>query len=155
MNEYFIGYLAFGNLISLSLASLFYMLGGRSGKWRRRFIASLILASSVCITSFLMGKFHPTQLLTYPLLIGGFSLGYGADELGLKILRRLLYALGVCASGLIFCLSAGGWWVFIPHIGIGLWSIYLGIKNPLYAAAEETFICAILNLGLIMYPFVG
>jgi len=157
MNEYTIGYLAFGNLIGLSIASLFYMLGGRAGKWRRRFVGSFILATTVCGTAFLMGKFSPLQLLIYPCLIFGFSLGYGADSLGGKLIRRTLYALGVCSAGLIFCLTLGAsaWFIFIPHIGIGLWSIYLGIKNPIHAAAEELFICAILNIGLCMYPFIG
>jgi hypothetical protein len=45
--------------------------------------------------------------------------------------------------------------VFVPHVGVGMWSIWLGVKNPIEASAEEVFICALLNIGLMMYGFVG
>lgn len=157
MNEYLILWIAFGSMISLSLATLLYALGGRSGKWKRRFIASLILATTVNIASLIMGRFSFWLFLVYPLLIGGFSLGYGADSTISKVMRRTTYALGVCAPGLIFCLVFGGKaWLILPvHIGVGLFSLWLGVKNPIFAAAEEIFVCALLNIGLMMYPFIG
>jgi len=73
-----------------------------------------------------------------------------------KIFRRTLYALTVCSSGLLFCLSVGGnTWLLLPlHLGVGAWSIWLGIRNPIHAAAEEGLVCVLLCLGLISYPFV-
>lgn len=156
MSEYKILYVAFGSLIGLSLSCLLYSLGGREGKWKRRFIASLILAITVSVASLVMGKFNFWLLLIYPALIAGFSMGYGADTFWGKIIRRTLYALSVIASGLVFCFTFGGntWWVLPVHAGVGLFSIYLGVKNPMAAASEEIFVCALLNIGLCMYPFI-
>ena len=47
MNEYMTMWQAFGGLVGLILASLMYSWGGRSGKWRRRYVASFILAITV------------------------------------------------------------------------------------------------------------
>lgn len=149
----------FGSLIGLSISSLLYMLGGREGqgKWKRRFVGSFILALTVNIICVLRDIWHWQFLLIGPCLAIAFSNGYGADSLFDKVIRRLFYTLGVCLSGLIFCLVLGGnaWWLLIPHVGVGLWSIYMGTRNPLEASAEEGFICVLLNLGLVSYPFIG
>lgn len=80
-----------------------------------------------------------------------------ADDINKKTMRRLLYMIGVCSAGLImlFALySTSALIVFMLHLFVGLGSIWLGVANPLYAPAEEVFVCALLNLGLIAYPFV-
>lgn len=156
MNEYTILYTAFGSMIGLSLACLLYALGGREGKWKRRFIASLILSITLNLAALVMGRFSLWLLLAFPALITGFSMGYGADTLIGKLIRRSIYAVSVIASGLIFCFTFGGvaWWVLPVHVGVGLFSIYLGVRNPVYAAAEEVFVCALLNIGLCIYPFI-
>ena len=102
MNEYTILWTAFGSMIGLSLACLLYSLGGREGKWKRRFIASLILSITLNLAALVMGRFSFWLFLTFPALIAGFSMGYGADTLGAKLIRRGIYALSVIASGLIF-----------------------------------------------------
>lgn len=157
MNEMATVYQYFGSLIGLVVAVFFYMWGGRTNKFLRRLVGSFILALTVNIVSLLRGLWDPWLLLIWPLLIGGFYLGYGGDFLGEKFIRRLSYALAVCCSGLVFCFVLGGkcWWLLIPHVGIGLWSIYMGIRSVLEASAEEGFICVILNLALISYPFIG
>ena len=143
--------------MGLVLASYFYADGGRSGKWRRRFLASFILALTVNLLCVFRGIWHWGFLLIFPLLSVSFHLGYGADETWMKIIRRSIYALGVLASGAIFVLIFGksAVWIFLPHAGIGAWSIYMGVKNPLEAAVEEFLICMMLNLGLIAYPFLS
>ena len=157
MNEMTIGTFASLSIGGLALATFFYMWGGRHGKWKRRFIASLILSTTVCLSAFFMKVFHPLQLATYPALAIGFSLGYGADAFWGKVIRRAIYAASVISAGFLFATTLGGnaWGVLIMHAGVGVWSIYLGVRNPLYAAAEEVFICALLNLGLCMYPFIA
>jgi len=80
MNEYTIVYLMFGSLIGLAVGSLFYMLGGRADKWLRRFIGSAIIATTVNVASFFMGVWNIWLIGVYPLLILGFSMGYGVDE---------------------------------------------------------------------------
>jgi hypothetical protein len=156
MDEYLTVYQFTGGMVGLTIATLLYMLGGRAGKWKRRFVGSFILAATVNILFAVRGSWQPAFLGIWPLLIAGFSLGYGGDVLGVKLLRRSLYAAGVLASGVLTAYFLGGnaWWVLVPHAGVGLWSIYLGIKNPIEAAAEEGLICVLLNLGIIAYPFV-
>lgn len=96
------------------------------------------------------------MLFTYPILCGGFSLGYGADRFWTKLAKRAIYASAVVMAGLLLCFLVDNkaWAVFIPHVGVAAWSIYFGVKNPIEAAAEEFFICMLLNLGLMMYPFM-
>ena len=158
MSEYTILYTAVGALVGLVASALLYALGGRDGKWKRRFVASAILSTTVNLCSLVMGKWTWELLCTYPLLVIGFSLGYGVNngDVMWKVIRRALYTLGSITSGLlfIFFVSQAGWLVFVPHVGVALWSIWLGVKNPISAAAEEVFICTLLNLGLCMYPFM-
>jgi len=156
MSEMTIGVQAVVALFGLGVTSLFYMLGGRSGKWRRRYVGAFVLALTVNGLSAWRGIWTPYMLIVFPCLIAGFSMGYGGDNFGKKLFRRSLYALGVISAGLVFCftLGANAWWILIPHAGVGAFSIFLGVKNPLKdAAAEEVFVCALLNLGLLMYPF--
>lgn len=156
MSEYTTLYQFAGSLFGLFLATFLYMLGGRSRKWQRRFIASLILAITVNVVSLLRGIWNPYLLIIWPLLIGGFSLGYGADTFFEKVLRRTIYALGVIFSGcLFFTVTNNAVWVLIPHVGIGAWSIYMGVRNPIESASEEGVICVLLNIMLISYPFIG
>jgi hypothetical protein len=156
MNEYMVGYTAVGSLIGLSLGSLFYMLGGRDGKWWRRFIGSLVIFLTLSICAVVMGKFNMAMILIYPLLIAGFSFGYGADITWKKVIKRSIFACAVVSSGLLCCIIMGGnTWLVLPfHAFVGAGSIYLGVVNPIEAAAEEVFVCATLNLGLMMYPFI-
>ena len=156
MSETIIGLLAFGSLVCLSVSSLLYMLGGRSGKWKRRFGASALLATTNHVISMLRGLFSPFQLITYGTLAIGFSLGYGADIEWKKWVKRTIYAISNIASGLVYCYTLGGnaWLILPAHVGVGLWSIWLGVKNPVEAAAEETFVCTVPNLGFIMYPYI-
>lgn len=158
MNEMTTVYQASLAMLALTVACFFYSWGGRSGKWKRRFIGSFVLAGALNGLSLWRGMWDPWLLTIYPALIAGFSMGYGDKGRGgyIKFLRRLIYAVGVLLSGVIcaFVFSGNAWYVLIPHVGVGLWSIWLGYKNPVEAAFEEVWICAILNMGLIAYPFI-
>ena len=79
MNEVVIGCTAVCSLLGLALGCLFYMLGGRDGKWIRRFIGSAALATTLVMCSLIMGNFNWWLPLVYLPLAIGFSLGYGAD----------------------------------------------------------------------------
>lgn len=156
MNESVIGWTAAGSLGGLALACGLYMQGGRKHKWIRRFLGSLVLASTVILSSIVMGIFDWWMMAVYPCLAFGFSLGYGGDDFAEKFWRRLSFALGVTSAGLTMALILGGnaWWVLAPHLGIAVWTVFLGIKNPLHAAAEEAFVCGVLNIMLCAYPFI-
>lgn len=155
-NEYLTVYQTFYAGIGLTFSSFLYSLGGRGKKFYRRFISSFILACTVNGLMYWRGLWSSWFLLVYPLLCIGFSLGYSADNFGIKLLRRTTYALAVLSSGLLIAIVLGGnaWMVFIFHVIIGMSSIYLGTKNFVLAPAEEFLICIVLNLGLISYPFI-
>lgn len=158
MSEYVLLYQITGAGLALVFASFLYSLGGREGKWKRRFVASFVLSTTVCVCCLLRGIFSWWMLFTYPLLIGGFSLGYGGTDIPWqKVLKRLVYALACCMAGVLmaFLIRGNAFWVLPFHLGIGMFSIYLGVKNPLQAAGEEFIICMILNLPLITYAFIG
>lgn len=158
MNEMTLTYKFIAGLVGLVLASFFYAWGGRSGKWKRRFVGSFILALTVNILFIAMGKWIAWYLLIYPLLAIGFSMGYGGtDNVGKKIIRRSVYALVVLTSG-AFCayfVGGGAWIMLAVHVGVGMFSVLLGTRNVLPASVEEPLICMVLNLGLICYPFIN
>ncbi len=157
MNEYQIGYTACGAVMGLCLACLLYMVGGRANKWIRRFLASGVLTATVCLSAFAMGRFSWWLAGMYLPLTVGFCMGYGGTTLYEKVRRRAACAAMVCSAGLICCFVFGGgaWWVLPIHLGIAAFTVYLGIISKVTAAAEEVFVCMLLNAGLIMYPFIG
>ena len=143
--------------LGLVLSSFLYSWGGRAGKWKRRFIASFVLAATVNVACVLRGIWSPWMIAVWPLLSLAYSLGYGAEDTWYKIVRRSIYASAVLMSGLLMAVLIGGnaWWVFIPHVVCGGLTVYLGIKNPLPAAVEEFMISMSLGLFLIAYPFAN
>lgn len=154
MNEYVILWSAVASLLGLVAASALYSLGGRAGKWKRRYVASFVLTLTVIITSLIMGTFTWWSLMVYPLLILTFSLGYGSESLTVKILKRLLVVVCGIIATLPLILPEMRLILLPVQILLALIYIYLGVRNPVYAASEEVFICCILNFGLIMLPFI-
>jgi len=142
--------------ILLVIGSIFYSLGGRKGKWLRRFVGSFIISLAVWIPSLIMHNFYWWYLAIFPLLAIGFSLGYGADIIWEKILKRSVFALAVLSSALLCAIVVGGngWLLLVYAVGVGAWSVWLGVTNPVEAAGEEFLICMTLNLGLMGFPFV-
>ena len=161
MSEYTILYTAIGSFSGLVISSLFYGLCGRSGKWKRRFVASAIMAATVNIASAVMGLWRWEFMLTYPILAASYSLGYdggGANEtvLWIRIAKRTLCAAVITSAGLIFCWKLGGnaWEIYSLQVILGVCTIFIGVSNPVAAASEEVLISMMFNLGLCMYPFI-
>jgi hypothetical protein len=154
LNEYQILWTAVGSLVGLVVAAALYSLGGRSGKWRRRYVASAVLTGTIIASSLLMTTFTWWSLLCYPLLVLTFSLGYGAESLVVKVLKRSLVA--VCGIIATLPLIIPGLHLVLLPLQLILIPVYvwLGVRNPVPAASEEVFICIVLNLGLVMLPFV-
>lgn len=157
MNETWLGTIPLFGLLGVAIGCWLYMWGGRSGKYRRRFIGAFVLATSLWLEFLLMGRFTPWLLLVYPLTIASFSMGYGADKLGAKILRRSIIVAASLASSVGICVLMGGnAWFVLPVEGvIALTTVYIGSKNPVQAAAEEYFVCLFLWAPKLMYPFIG
>lgn len=140
----------------LTSGTSLYSWGGFSGKWKRRFVGSAILSGGFIGLCLWRGLWNPWLLTSFPAIVTAFCLPYGAESTFPKIIKRTSVVLAVLLSGLAFCLINGGnaWWVMIPHFGIGLWAVYLAVKNPLFARAEEGFVCLLMLVGLYMYPFI-
>lgn len=157
MSETFIGTVPFIGLIILSIACWFYMWGGRSGKWKRRFIGSFICSLAIILEYILLNKFKYLLLLIYPLTIATFVLGYGADLVLSKIKRRFIVVSVSVISSIGICLLYGGntWFVLPLETWVALSTIYLGVKNPVQAAAEEYFVCLFLWAPKLIYPFAN
>ena len=160
MNEYSIVWISTLAGLGLIIASGLYSLGGRRHKWIRRFIASLVLAGTVMGTAALMNRWTPWLAGVWPCLVAGFCLGYSGDSMTEKVCRRTVYFAGVATAGIWTAIVLGSVfyttrpWAVLPIHLVGLWSIYLGSRNPLKAAAEEFYICLLLNAGLVMYVFI-
>ena len=155
MNELTITHLAGLSGLGLVISSWLWSIGGRGNKFWRRFISTAIITTTVNIVSIAMHVWHWWLLAMYVALMG-VSLGYGADSTLEKIWRRLLFAFVVTIGGLLFAFTYGGnaWLIYAMHSAIGLFTVFLGVTNPLYAPAEEFFVALLLYLGFIMYPFI-
>lgn len=133
-----------------------YSWGGRSGKWKRRFVGSFITASAGWVVAAMTGTFHISHLLAWPLLSISYHMGYGVNSgiVWAKVLRRSIYALGVLLAGLIYAyIAASGacWVLWVCQCACGVSSVILGVKNPIPAAAEEFLVCMVLTLFLPFY----
>jgi len=155
MNEYHIGYIAVGSLIGLSITALLYMIGGRNNKGIRRFGASAALTATICASAYFMGCFSWFMILLYPLFIAQFVQGY-SDNSGFGWFKRIMISSTSIAAGIALCfILKGGWWILAIHSPISIMTAYFALKNPIHAAAEETFVCVINNLAILFYVFIA
>lgn len=156
-SEYLTVWQSFAAGAGLVLGSLFYSFGGRKNKFLRRYVGATVLAGTVCGIAVWRGIFNPWMMATLPILVAGFSMGYGSERPSVKFVKRLLCCLAVVMAGVVMAACVGGRaWAVLPfHFGVALFSIYLGCINPIAAASEEFFVCLILNTGLMAYCFVG
>lgn len=156
MNETWLGTIPLIGTIIVAFGCWLYMLGGRSGKWKRRFVGSLICATAIWVEALLVEHFSFGMLLAYPLLIGAFVLGYGSDITLTKIVKRVIVVAASLTVGILMCLILGGsaWWVLVVQLIVAIPTVILGVRNPVYAAPEEFFVCLLLTECNLMYPFI-
>ena len=154
MNETWIGTIPLIEAAIILVGCFLYMAGGRSGKWKRRFLGAFVCSLAVWTGLLLMGRFRWPVLALFPLISGAFSMGYGADLTLSKIIKRSLIVAFLCLSGVLLAWLLGGRaWLILPlQAFIGAGSIYLGVINPIHAASEEFFVCLLLTECLVMYP---
>lgn len=151
MSEFTIGWLASAKLLWVVLFSTLYWIGGRRWKVIRRFGGGFLFPLGVCGFALVEQTFRLWMLLglvTYPLAL--VFVGYGADTLGEKALRRAAYGLCLGLAALPFVVGTWSLWgaqVLLAMIA----SVFLGLNNPVHAAEEETLIAA---LGVILVPFL-
>jgi hypothetical protein len=120
------------------LCATLYCLGGADfgpGKWVRRFGMPLVLSGSI----FWFSR-DWRAIITLPMTILGTSLGYGADETFLKIVKRLYcgVALGV-GSSMADLLNKRFLIAVFQAITVTATMIVLGVWNVLPNARIEEF----------------
>lgn len=145
MSEGTLALIAFLKFIWISFFAFFYSLGGTAGygKWLRRFCGSAWIGIGVYGFSAWTNSFHWWYLFYPILLMGGLHLGYGADEIFRKIIRRAIYgiALGIAAIPLVF--GSGLWMLFYCHVVLCVaTSVVLGVFNPTKSARDEESLIA-------------
>lgn len=156
MSETNIGILAVIGLGICVVDSLLWMLGGRSGKWKRRYIGSALQTLGINILSIFAGTWVWQFVVSVIPEVGSRTLGYGGDTTSEKIMRRTVFALGSLVVGV--CLAWGCGFngnsitLLICQAVASIVSIILGVKNPLPAAVEETFVC--FSLKYINYGYL-
>ena len=142
-------------LASLTIGSIFYMWGGRSDKWIRRFIGSGVVAAGTNVIAALVDVWQMYFVYVWAFLAFGFSLGYGGSYFWKKLFRRTCFALG-CLSAAFWMAynikTQAAWDLFFIQSWVGAASIALGIRNPLPAAVEEVFVFVVLTLFVCSFP---
>lgn len=136
-----------------------WMLGGRDGKWKRRFLGSGIQTAGINVLSIFTGTWAWQSLFVLGPEIGSRCLGYGGDTTGEKILRRVVFALGSLAAGAVLAWGCGfsdkAIVLLICQAVVSSATIILGVKNPLPAAVEEPTVCLLLKCMNYGYLFIG
>ena len=129
-----------------------YGFGGISGKWKRRVLGSLLYTLSVLGFSLWLGSFSFWYLLIFPVLFGALSIGYGADTIGDKLIKRSRYGLICALASLPVFIVQGAWSLLALHIVIVVGtSVVAGVWNQTSSArAEETLIGASIVLVPLM-----
>lgn len=157
MSEYGVLWTAVGSMGGLTVTTGLYGLGGRNQKLWRRIGAAITLSLTLNVAALLMGSWHWIYAAVAPLLFGALTLPYGGDTAGEKVLKRTVYAGSFVAIGglIVWFKGEATWMILIPQAVTAGWSIWLGVKNPLPAAAEEVFVCVSLMMWMLAYPFVG
>ena len=156
MTEMTLGALAVIALGICVIDCFFWMWGGRSGKWKRRYLGAAIQTLGINILSLIIGTWVWQFILALGPEIGSRTMGYGGDTQGEKIMRRTVFAVGSLTVGVILAwgLDFNGKTItlLICQAIASVVSIILGIRNPLPAAVEEVFVC--LSLKYINYGYL-
>lgn len=159
MSETTLGTLAVIALAICVIDCFAWMLGGRSGKWKRRFIGSFIQTLGINILAIISGTWVWQFAASVVPEVASRCLGYGGDSTGEKIIRRTVFALGSLAVGVLLAYGAGfngkAITLLICQGVSSSISIILGIKNPLPAAIEEVFVCMSLKYFNYGYIFIA
>ena len=156
MSEFKLGTLAAIALGICVVDCFAWMAGGRSGKWKRRFVGAGIQTLGINILALITGTWVWQFLLSLGGEFGSRSMGYGGDTTSEKIMRRTVFVLGSLAVGVILAWGVGfngkAITLLVCQAVASVVSIILGVKNPLPAAVEEVFVC--LSLKYINYGYI-
>lgn len=154
MSEITLMWIAVIKIVISLIVGILYSLGGRDDipKAIRRFVAPAVIIVSVCVFSLFGGSFSWFYLLCYPLFVGAYSLGYGADEIMIKVFNRFKCATAITLAGLPIVIITGSWALFSLQMIISVSaSIILGVINPIKASQEELMIGFLTCIMVLFY----
>lgn len=144
MSESTLQLIAFLKLIVVAVFGLLYGLGGMRGKWKRRYVAPVVLG--VAITGFTLwtNTFNAWSLLCVPLLFGALSLGYGATTTAEKIVKRAIAGAAAACCFIPLFIVFNALTLLFLHIAVcTATSVVCGVWNQTSSArTEETLIGA-------------
>ena len=124
-------------VIAIAVCARLYSWGGVEMKWLRRFVMPAVFFA----TAFGLTR-NWRVFITAPLSVLGLCLGYGAEAVWLKVLKRVYCGL-LISSGL--CLNLA---YVVTATAI---SIVLGVLNPFSARVEEMILGLVYSSSLLLY----
>ena len=151
MSEITLQWIQLIKLVIIAISAMLYGFGGVSGKWKRRFIAPCVIVAGMALVASLTNSFNWWYVSVLPLLIGAYSIGYGAILFIDKVIKRARFGLACgCAFLPVFWVNQA-WTLLFLHIAICvLTSVVAGVFNQTGSArAEETLIAT----STILVPF--
>lgn len=145
MGEETLQFMAFVKLLVVACFAYLYGLGGISRKWQRRYVAPALLTASMYGFAAWIDTVHWVYALYGILLCISLHIGYGAEVLHEKIIKRSRYGAALACSALPVAIFNQEYPMWALHFTLCiLFSVLLGVwnitKNPRY---EETLIGAI------------
>ena len=151
MSEYHVGWVATGRLLLVVAFATLYWLGGRRHKWLRRYVGGIGFPLGVIALASTRVPLYICLLttLSYPLFL---SFGYGSLTRNHAWIRRFIFGTGLALAALPFAVVLHTWEMWAAQLGLSwLASLWLGLRNPVDAAEEETLIAA---LSVVLVPFL-
>lgn len=159
--EYKRGLFASLKTLWIGFIALFYWLAGRGTKilgmrLRRRWMIPLLIVGGVIAFSLFQGSFSWYYLISIPLYMGAYHVGYGAGSplrtIFGKVGQRLIVGFLRALACLPIAWINGAWVLFGFQMILAMTSqAVLGTVNPIEAVEEENNICI---FDLILVPFM-
>ena len=124
-------------VLTVAVCSILYSWGGCEAKWLRRFVMPIVFFAS----AFWLTK-NWRVFIQAPFAMLGLSLGYGADNVWMKVLKRWYCGL-IC--GFAFSMN-------VIYVAVAtLVSIVLGVFNPFPARVEEMLLGFVYSSSIFLY----
>ena len=124
-------------VLTCAVCAVLYSWAGVEAKYLRRFVMPIVFfASAFGLTR------NWRVLIQAPFAMLGLSLGYGAENVWMKVLKRWY-------CGLICSLSFSMNIVYV--IGATAVSIFLGVFNPFPARVEEMILGVVYSAAIFLY----
>jgi hypothetical protein len=144
VSELVLQWIAVLKLLLVAGFATLYGFGGMSGKWKRRFIAPVLLGIGTWGLTTWTQSFSLWYLLSVFLLFGALSIGYGATTTSEKIKKRAIAGFAAACAMLPYFWVTAAWSLWALHIVVCIGvSVVAGVWNQTSSArTEETLIGA-------------